>query len=227
MISGMAKPIAPLTKPANSVTAMAAQKAHGPIVEMISTSAPTCCLAHLWHPWREMQRRKGFAMWRVCIVALGTPLMAEPALPTFQPPITVLQHGIFCDTDNGARIAAPETQLGYIELAPEGLEISRVQQTLPADIGLAFGVFAQASRDVAVTVKVHRPDLAAPETWDSFIRADALGPAYFTFDFPQEQVPGLWAIEAWEGDQRLYRVEYLVTPAGSDPKLTGFCQLLS
>lgn len=166
-------------------------------------------------------------MWRLIALTLATPLNAELAPPSFQPPITVLHHGIFCDTDDGARIAAPDTQLGYIELAPEGLEISQVRQTLPADIGLAFGVFAQASRDVAVTVKVHRPDLAAPETWNSVIRADAPGPTYFTFDFPQEQVPGLWATEAWEGDQRLYRVEYLVTPAGSDPTLAGFCQLIS
>ena len=166
-------------------------------------------------------------MWRLIALTLATPLMADPAPPSFQPPVILLEHGIFCDTSDGARIAAPGTQLGYIELAPEGLEISRVQQTLPADIGLAFGVFAQASRDVAVTIKVHRPDLTAPETWDSVIRAEAKGPTYFTFDFPNEQVPGPWAIEAWERDQRLYRVEYLVTPPGSDPALAGFCQLLS
>ncbi len=166
-------------------------------------------------------------MWRLIALSLASPLHADPAPPSFQPPITVLHHGIFCDTDDGARIAAPGTQLGYIELAPEGLEISQVRQTLPADIGLAFGVFAQASRPVEVTVKVHRPDLAAPETWTSTIRTDAPRPTYFTFDFPHEQTPGLWAIEAWEGENRLYRVEYLVTPAGSDPALSGFCQLLS
>ncbi len=153
--------------------------------------------------------------------------MAEPAPPMFRAPVTLLQHGIFCDTNNGARVAAPGTQLGYVEIAPEGLEIALVRQSLPADIGLSFGVFAQASHDVAVTIKVYRPDLPAPETWASTIRADGPGPAYFTFDFPHEQVPGLWAIEAWDGEQQLYRVEYLVTPAGSDADLVGLCQLMS
>jgi len=166
-------------------------------------------------------------MWRLIAVTLATPLHADPAPPSFQPPVILLEHGIFCDTHDGALIAAPGTQLGYIETTPQELDFSLTRQTLPADIGLAFGVLVQASREVAVTTKIHRPDLAQPETWESTIPADAPGPTYFTFEFPHEQVPGLWAIEAWEGETRLYRVEYLVTPAGSDPALAGFCQLLS
>lgn len=160
-------------------------------------------------------------------LALATPLAADPAPPMFHAPVILLQHGIFCDTSEGEHLAAPGTQLGYIETAPDDLEISMVRQTLPADIGLAFGVFAQTSRDTPVTIKVHRPDLKEPETWDSTLWSDAPRPVYFTFDFASEQVPGLWAIEAWEGAQRLYRVEFLVTPAGSDAALSDLCQLMS
>jgi hypothetical protein len=39
MINGMAKPTAPLTKPAKSVTATAAAKAQGPIMLIMSTTA--------------------------------------------------------------------------------------------------------------------------------------------------------------------------------------------
>jgi hypothetical protein len=164
-----------------------------------------------------------------CLIALvlACPALAEPAPPTFQAPVEMMEYGVFCDTSDGETIDAPGTQLGYIEIPPNGLEILLVRQNLPADIGLAFGVFARTMRDVDATLILHRPDLPEPETWNSFFAADVLTPNYFTFDWPEEQVPGLWAIEAWEGDRPLFRVEYLVTPAGSDAALFGLCKLLS
>lgn len=166
-------------------------------------------------------------MWRVLAFCLAFPAAADPAPPSFDDPIIQLEYGVFCDGSDGERIPAPDTELGYIELAPDKVEINLIRQKLPAEIGLAFGVIPHTSRDVNATIKVHRPDRAIPESWDSTIWKDSPGPTYFTFDFPQEQVPGLWALEAWEGDHRLYRVEYLVTPPGSDAGLTGLCQLMS
>ena len=157
----------------------------------------------------------------------ATPVLADPAAPEFQDPVTELEYGVFCDSETGERVPAPDTELGYIELAPEDVKISMVRQKLPAEIGLAFGVIPHVSRDVAVVIKVHRPDRKTPESWEGTLWKDQPGSSYFTFDFPQEQVPGLWAMEAWDGDRRLYRVEYLVTPPGSDPALSGFCNLTS
>jgi hypothetical protein len=165
-------------------------------------------------------------------LVLAGPALAEPTppslqAPTFQDPVEVMEYGVFCDTSRGETIDAPGTQLGYIKVPPDGLRISIPSQSLPADIGLAFGVFASTTRDVDATLMVHRPDLPEPETWSSFFPAEVSTPNYFAFEWPDEQVPGLWAIEAWEGEQLLFRVEYLVTPAGSDATLFGMCELLS
>lgn len=165
--------------------------------------------------------------WAGAAVLFATVAQAEAAPPTYEDPIVGIDYGIFCDGVDGERVPAPDTELGYIEIAPEQVEISLVRQKLPAEIGLAFGVIPHVSRDVAVLIKVHRPGRPTPESWESTLWKDNPGPSYFTFDYPHEQVPGLWALEAWEGDHRLYRVEYLITPPGSDPALTGLCQLMS
>jgi hypothetical protein len=168
-------------------------------------------------------------MWRIAalVLAVACPVLASPALPSFQAPILSLQFGVFCHGKEGPLIPAPGTQLGYIQLAPDTLKIALVHQNLPADIGLAFGVIAQSNVDADVVIKVHRPGLAQPEVWDSTVSATTPSLTFFSFDFPHEQVPGLWAIEAWQADLRLYRAEFLIAPAGSDPQLAGMCDLMS
>lgn len=164
-----------------------------------------------------------------CIAALhfAGAAFAQPAPPEHAPRVAELEVGIFCALQAMDRMPAPGTTSGWIHAANGLLAFHWPdRQVVPAALGLAFGVQARTHPgQAAASVEMHvfRPGSTAPDVWGSSLGETAGSMAFFRFDRPDELLIGTWVFEAWEKDERLYRVEFDVVPAVAMPGIVGAC----
>jgi hypothetical protein len=158
----------------------------------------------------------------------ATLALADPAPPTAIPGIRITDFGVYCRPDSEGTEPAPETSLGYINLLSALPEFVHRQQDIPATMGTSFGVVVQADRDILqARIETWKPGRDQPEIWYTDLFADTPRMRGFAFDFPEEVILGTWRMEAWDGDTRLYSVEFEVRPAESLPGISSDCNLLS
>lgn len=163
--------------------------------------------------------------------ALATAVVAEPAPPVASPAVAILELGIFCVPDDMGEAIAPGTISGRIHVPFDEVTLHWPgRQTVPATLGLAFGVRVQLAAGEMVPygeVRVFRPGRTQPETWGSSF--GSLGPtvSFFSFDREEELIPGLWRFEAWDGAERLYAVDFDIVPASELPGIAGACGAVS
>ena len=167
----------------------------------------------------------------LALALLATPCGAAPADPVHGPEIGTLEVGIFCALQAMDRMPAPGTASGWIHVPTTEIRFHWPdRQVVPAAIGLAFGVKALAApgwSGAAVEARVTRPGRSRAETWETFISDSRESIAFFRFDSESELDPGLWTFEAWQGDARLYRVEFEVVPAAALPEIVEACGAVS
>ena len=154
-------------------------------------------------------------------------LCAKPGAPTWSAAMNGVTFGIFCAIDVTGQTEAPGTTSGYIHTidATPGFDWPG-QRTVPASLGIAFGVQAQSAPGTAMPfaeMRVFRPGVAQPDTWITTL--DDISPAFafFRFDTDAELIPGRWAFEAWDANKRLYRVEFEVVPADQAIGIANAC----
>lgn len=170
---------------------------------------------------------------RSCLIALlgcvsAAPAMAELAPVSAAPGIVVEKVGIYCKVETDGRVAAPETELGYIQTIVATPEFAFEQREVPARLGISFGVLVTSDREILqARMEVARPDLAKSEIWYSDFAADTAEIRGFSFDFANELVPGIWRFSAYDGTQLLYSVEFEVLPGSELPGISSDCNLLS
>ena len=161
------------------------------------------------------------------LLLFPTLAFAKPAAPVWSAPIAELTFGVFCTIQPTGQSEAPGTTSGFIHTIATAPSFDWPSQTtLPASIGLAFGVQARSAKGTAVPyaeVRVYRPGQTAPDFWTSDFSDTDPSFAFFRFDTEQELTPGLWVIEAWDGDNRLYRVEFDVVPYAQSPGIAQAC----
>lgn len=161
-------------------------------------------------------------------LAVGSRALAEPALPFAAPGITIDAVGIFCAKGTTRREDAPETTLGYIQLLDGLPEMAFRQQTVPARIGVQFGVIMTADRDIpGIRNETWKPGATTPEVWSADLLAGVTRSRGFSFDYPEELLPGIWRMQAFDGDTLLYSVEFDVVPGTEQPGIGSDCNLLS
>lgn len=165
----------------------------------------------------------------VPVLCLAAPAaLADPAAPALSPGVQLVDYGIYCITESTGTQPAPETSLGYIDMLPGVPEMIYRQQAIPGRLGTSFGVVIQVDRDIPdARIETWKPGAARAETWYDDIFADSPQMRGFAFDYPEEIILGLWRMEAWEGDTRLYSVEFEVQPAETLPGVTSDCNLVS
>jgi len=156
---------------------------------------------------------------------------AEPAAPVLSPTVGLLEIGIFCTPTEMGEAPAPGTLSGKVHVPIDDIFFDWPdRQTVPAEIGLAFGVRAQLAPGNAVPfgeVRVYLPGRAKPEIWGSSFTDLGKTFSFFSFDREEELIPGIWRFEAWDDVNRLYLVEFEVVPAVSEPGITGACGAVS
>ncbi len=160
-------------------------------------------------------------------LSLASPALAGPARPDHAPQVAALEVGVFCALQAMDRMPAPGTDSGWIHVPTSEIRFHWPdRQVVPAALGLAFGVRAQGVPGWATTdaeARVYRPGRSVPEVWDTGLSDAGPSIAFFRFDKDSELDPGLWVFEAWDGDLRLYRVEFEVVPAAALPEIVEAC----
>lgn len=157
--------------------------------------------------------------------------LAEPAAPVTAPAVEILEVGIFCTPAEMGQAPAPGTMSGTVHVPFEDILFDWPdRQTVPAEIGLAFGVRAQLAPGNAAPfaeIRVYLPSRDQPELWGSGFNDLGKTLSFFSFDREDELVPGRWRFEAWDGATRLYLVEFDVVPVSSGSGIAGACGAVS
>lgn len=164
-------------------------------------------------------------------VGLAVGAMAEPAAPVSAPKVGLLELGVFCTPAEMGEAPAPGTLSGKVHVPFDDIRFDWPgRQTVPAEIGLAFGVRAELAPGTAVAlgeVRIYLPGRDRPETWATSFSDLGQTFSFFSFDRRDELIPGLWRFEAWDGPDRLYQVEFEVVSAASQPGLAAACGAVS
>jgi hypothetical protein len=168
----------------------------------------------------------------ICVTMLGigfgAPALATPAPPEVSEAVATIKVGALCQPQADGIVAAPDTELGYITLTKDMPAITVETQVVPDALGLAFGVMVVPARDIAqVRMVAYRPNHPEPEMFYSAFVAGKERVQFFSFEFPQEQEPGLWRMEAWDGESLLYRVEFEVVAEEALPDMVARCRAMS
>ncbi|MEO8242533.1 MAG: hypothetical protein ABI832_09470 [bacterium] len=168
---------------------------------------------------------------RLAVVLIGWGLAAgaQDLALEHSASVVSLEAQVFCEpAAEGERVDAPETRLGYIITSDIGPMFRGAGQVVPAALGLSFGVEVVMAREVPrMRLELTRPDLAPPDVWYDDFPAGMPVTEFFSFDFPEEQVPGVWLFEGWDGDERLFRVEFSVLPEAALPDEVARCRVTS
>ncbi len=171
-------------------------------------------------------------MRRIILSVLILPLMvlaamAKPAAPYRDPALAHITFGLFCAITTTGQTDAPGTTSGWIHTTQDAPAFHWPgQRTVPAVLGLAFGVRAQTQPGIAfpdAEMRVYRPGTERPDIWSSPMSDTGPALAFFRFDTDAERIPGLWVLEAWSGPTRLYRVEFDVVPATTGNPIAQAC----
>ncbi|WP_157971130.1 DUF3859 domain-containing protein [Pseudogemmobacter bohemicus] len=169
----------------------------------------------------------------LAVFCAPAPALAEtPGLPTARPPVlspgvAAVEWGIFCALKAMDRAPAPDTIAGWLHVPRDRIDFHWPDENVvPASIGLAFGIRVIAAPGEvtgAAEARVYRPGRAKPETWITSITGSGEVNSFFRFDEDSELIPGIWAFEAWDRGEMLYRVEFEVVPAAARPEITNAC----
>ena len=154
--------------------------------------------------------------------------MADPIPPIASPGIQITEYGIYCKPDTERTEDAPETSLAYIQVFTGQPEFRYRQQDVPARLGVSFGVVVVSDVTIPeVRIETWKPGADKPEVWYTEFAAGGESMRGFSFDFEEELLTGMWRMEAWDGDTRLYSVEFDVLPPSSLPGVGSGCAFLS
>lgn len=157
--------------------------------------------------------------------AWATAACAQVAPPVHSARVTTLRPVILCTPLNRHQEPAPDTEAGFIEIPDEDLTVIAEGQAVPAVLGMAFGVAIVPGQDLSdIKMIARRPGRAAADVYVSQFHGGEESTNFFSFDVESELIPGIWTFEAWEGNSRLYRVDFQVLPAGAKPDLVAMCR---
>lgn len=162
------------------------------------------------------------------LLAATLPAYAAPAKPQASAQIAALEVGVFCALQAMDRMPAPGTASGWLHVPRSEVSFHWPgRQVVPAALGLAFGVKATGApgfvSSATTETRVLRPGASTPEVWANGISDGGYALSFFRFDSEDELITGIWSFESWDGETRLYRVEFEVVPAEAVPEITSAC----
>lgn len=162
----------------------------------------------------------------VCATAL--PLGAEPLL-RLGPGVEALTRGLICAPPEAGRREAPDTAAGWIHVPDAPIDIRAEGTTVPARLGIGFGVRFVLAGDAPLLVRYEvshpplAPDGVTRQSWESPVMPGMPEQVFFQFDIPEELQPGSWSFTAFSGMTELFHAGFDVVPAATVPHLDGLC----
>ena len=156
---------------------------------------------------------------------LACAAQAQVAPPSHSSELTALRAVVLGTPLNRHEEPAPDTEAGFIEIPGESLVVIGEGQVAPAVLGMAFGVAVVPGHDLTgIRLLTRRPGRSTPDVYVSQFSGGVESTNFFSFDVESELVPGVWTFEAWDGDSRLYRVEFQIVPGDAEPDLVARCR---
>mgnify|MGYP001376047794 CR=1 FL=1 len=158
---------------------------------------------------------------------LVSPALAEPK-PLRSAPGIRAEAGVFCSAEGMGRKPAPGTAAGWVNSPSDEPEFSWPTLTVPARIGVAFGVKAESTGgDLSgATLVVEHPayrDGTTVESWSTNIHAGSPTVDFYSFDFDHELVPGPWRMQAQRDGRVLFDVTFDVVAPEESPEIVRLC----
>lgn len=140
------------------------------------------------------------------------------------PGFEVTQVGIFEKPKSSAAIEDPNSPSGSLLRPPEVAQLIRETTVIPAKKGVNFGVaysFRNASILTPISSRVvwrfpssgllnPRHKTPTYEYIHTTVSRGGLNSQTYAFDEDWEIVPGIWTLELWHGEKRLYHQEFQV-----------------
>ncbi len=144
--------------------------------------------------------------------------------------IAGLEAGVICPPEPVGSSPAPGTLAGTTHIIDEDPPFVSNTQTVPAVIGIGFGVKALAAdlgglQDVVLVV-THPPmrkEKVSTQSYQTRISGHAPSLTFYQFDYAYELVIGPWKMTAMQGDTILYQTSFEVVPPQKVPELAGAC----
>ena len=152
------------------------------------------------------------------------PFLALLPLPLWANPVTPgaveFAYGSFCSMEPTSEVVAEDTIAGTISNYSERPEFIWSGTTVPAVLGLSFGVHVKVALPLEGPVRFHvahppmGPEGTTEQSWIGSLSADDLLYIGFSFDHDYERVTGPWTLSARSGDILIYEITFDVV----DPK---------
>lgn len=158
------------------------------------------------------------------------PLRAEAPRAWADPERLRISYGAFCQMPSVGEAPAEDTLARKIDLIDGVPEIRWRTDVVPAAPGISFGILSAADDgrvyDPVRIELTHPPFPGTGTTRQTYLtRLGGDGPSVnaYSFDLPEEMVPGPWTFRAIHDDGLLYEVTFQVVPAGARPDIAGAC----
>jgi hypothetical protein len=163
----------------------------------------------------------------VCLL-LAAPAQADPDPPSHAVSVNIQQLGVICKPTNFDLLDAPQTQGGSVKTYDGAPVFVAKGQKVPALAGISFGVQFTVSHDVAkLRYMISLPDWNRRDIWEISTTADRINHQGYSEGPEAPPEPGIYLLEAWDGDTQLYAVEFEVVPAAQMPGINSVCDLVS
>lgn len=160
-------------------------------------------------------------------VLLACPAVAQDGPAWDRTLLERIDWGIVCAEDSGQREPAPETISGFIDIYAGEPWIGLRTRRVPALHGLSFGVIAWGRGVEGVTITVTHPPMqpsgTTRQSWPAAFAAGEGAANFFTFDIPEEEVPGLWRFTAVKDGTVVYETAFEVVPPAALPDFVDPC----
>ncbi len=165
----------------------------------------------------------------ICACAMGAGLHDAQANPTYSDDISRFTFGLYCAPEPNEELVAPDTAAGVVNLI-ETPEFFAASTIVPAELGVGFGIMAQAAPGVladplhiTITHPPYPNSGIAVERWQTDIDDATEGLVGFSFEHDYELVIGDWTIQGVFKDEVLFDITFTVVPPNLAPDLVGRC----
>lgn len=167
----------------------------------------------------------------VPLLFVAAPCLAEDDLSADMTVFRSIDAGVLCAAEATGREPAPGTRLGFIDLVEGEITLGLRTRRIPALSGLAFGVVAELAEGtdaadvrIIVTHPAMGSDGTVRETWQTDFQGAGTTANFFRFDYPEEQVPGEWTMQALRDGKPLYTARFEVVEPSRMPGFQDPCR---
>lgn len=164
------------------------------------------------------------------LLAVSAQAAGSDLAPPVSDPDVAITFGVYCKTRSVDSTPAPGTHAGYIDIIPQALQFQWTGRMVPAAPGIGFGVNTEILDGPGfanVTIVTLHPPFTGTETteqrYSSAFSPGSANSVGYSFDLPEELVPGIWTMEAWADERLIYRVPFTIVAAGQMPGIANAC----